>query len=314
MVRKARECDKINGTFIEGYILDSHINGRIHGEFHPLKRADAEGNRGTVSGRFSSTHPNLQNIPGRTELGRQIRELFIPEEGWNWWSSDYSQIEYRLLVHFAVVTKCQDANIAQQMYIEDPKTDFHQMVAELTGLDRKPAKNLNFGLVYGMGKAKLARTLGVSDIAAAEIMDTYHGRAPFIKELFNKAMNKAQKTGFVKTLLNRRARFNEWEPKFYGEGKQRARTHKALNCVLQGSAADLMKLAMVQIWEAGLFTDDGPIHCHLTVHDELDGSVENSERGKKALDEVNHIMENAVRLKVPVLCESGTGKNWGEAH
>jgi DNA polymerase-1 len=314
LVSKARELDKINGTFIQGYILDSHINGRIHCEFHPLKRADEEGSRGTVSGRFSSTHPNLQNIPVRTELGRMIRELFIPEENYSWWSLDYSQIEYRLLVHFAVVAKCKDAKIAQQMYIKDPNTDFHKMVAELTGLDRKPAKNLNFGLVYGMGKAKLARTLGLDDIAAAEVFEIYHGRAPFIKELFNKAMNKAQKTGWVKTILNRRARFDEWEPAFRGSGDQRARTHKSLNRILQGSAADLIKLAMLKIWDSGILYEGGPINCSLTVHDELNGSFEPSERGRKALKEVQNLMENAIRLKVPVLTEMGQGSNWGQAH
>jgi DNA polymerase-1 len=243
-----------------------------------------------------------------------IRELFIPEENYSWWSLDYSQIEYRLLVHFAVVAKCKDAKIAQQMYIKDPNTDFHKMVAELTGLDRKPAKNLNFGLVYGMGKAKLARTLGLDDIAAAEVFEIYHGRAPFIKELFNKAMNKAQKTGWVKTILNRRARFDEWEPAFRGSGDQRARTHKSLNRILQGSAADLIKLAMLKIWDSGILYEGGPINCSLTVHDELNGSFEPSERGRKALKEVQNLMENAIRLKVPVLTEMGQGSNWGQAH
>ena len=312
LLSTVREYDKIKGTFIEGYILDSNIKGRIHAEFHPLKRADSEGSRGTVSGRFSSTNPNLQNIPVRTELGKLIRELFIPDDGRLWWSKDYSQAEFRFLVHYAVKAKCHGADIAQKMYQDNPDTDFHVMVSELTGLARKPAKNLNFGLVYGMGKAKLARTLGVDDIAAAEIMEIYHGRAPFIKELFNKAMHKAQSTGFVKTILGRRGRFNEMEKKFYGEGMQRAHTHKALNCVLQGSCADLVKTAMVNIWEAGIVGKD--LDIYLTVHDELDGSVELGKAGEEKLQEISRIMENSIKLEVPIKVDSGVGDSWAAAH
>ena len=316
LLLQIHEYDKIKGTFIDGYILGSNINGRIHCNFNPLKRADEEGNRGTVSGRFSSTDPNLQNIPVRTELGKLIRAAFIPEVGMKFFSRDYSQIEYRLLVHFANVVKCKGADVARKMYIEDPTTDFHAMVAELTGLDRKPAKNLNFGLVYGMGKAKLARTLKVSDEKADEIMNIYHGRAPFIKEVFTKAMNKAQDVGYVTTLLKRRARFNEMEPKpeWRGEGLQRARTHKALNCVLQGSAADMMKKAMVEIWESGLIYEGGPLQVHLTVHDELDGSVDPGFDGMLSLDRMNNILENTIPLQVPVKCEGSIGNNWAEAH
>ena len=310
------EYDKIKGTFVDGYILESNVNGRIHCNFNPLRRADDGGTRGTVSGRFSSTDPNLQNIPVRTDLGKLIRALFIPEPGMLFWSRDYSQIEYRLLVHFAVAAKCKGADVAQKMYIDDPNTDFHMMVSELTGLERKPAKNLNFGLVYGMGKEKLARTLNVSAEEADKIMNTYHSRAPFIKEIFNKAMKRAQDKGFVTTLLKRRARFNEIEqkPEWMGEGTQRSRTHKSLNCILQGSAADMMKKAMVDIWESGLIHEGGPLQVHLTVHDELDGSVDPGFAGQVYLDELNRLMETALPLLVPVRCDGSVGKNWAEAH
>jgi DNA polymerase I-like protein with 3'-5' exonuclease and polymerase domains len=316
LLREIHEYDKIKGTFIDGYILNSHVNGRIHCNFNPLKRADEDGNRGTVSGRFSSTDPNLQNIPVRTELGKLIRALFLPEVGMDFFSRDYSQIEYRLLVHFAVTTHCKEAEVAQKMYIDDPTTDFHAMVAELTGLDRKPAKNLNFGLVYGMGKEKLARTLGVSAEEADRIMTIYHSRAPFIKDLFNKAMNKAQDKGYITTLLKRRARFNEMEkmPEWRGTGQQRARTHKSLNCILQGSAADMMKKAMVDIWESGLIHEGGPLQVHMTVHDELDGSVAPGVEGDIYLDALNNMMEIAIPLVVPVKCDGSIGKNWAEAH
>ncbi len=312
LLTRLRRYDKINGTFIEGYMLENNIKGRIHAEFHPLKRADEEGSRGTISGRFSSSNPNLQNIPVKNKLAKLIRENFIPDDGRLWWSKDYSQAEFRLLVHYAVKAKCHGADIAQKMYQDNPDTDFHVMVSELTGLARKPAKNLNFGLVYGMGKAKLAKTLGVDDIAAAEIMEIYHGRAPFIKELFNKAMHKAQTTGFVKTILGRKGRFNEMEKKFYGEGMQRAHTHKALNIVLQGSCGDLLKTSMVGIWEAGLIAED--FDLYLTEHDELDGAVIPGKIGEEKLAEVSHIMENAIKLEVPIKVDSGVGANWAEAH
>ena len=568
------EYDKIKGTFVDGYILESNVNGRIHCNFNPLRRADDGGTRGTVSGRFSSTDPNLQNIPVRTDLGKLIRALFIPEPGMLFWSRDYSQIEYRLLVHFAVAAKCKGADVAQKMYIDDPNTDFHMMVSELTGLERKPAKNLNFGLCiaqnekvlthkglvpiedvtidmkvwdgvewvkhegvifqgekevttydgltattehevwiedgrkipigqaasslarprlavteiegnpigffdryiredsyssqirpsglcrlfnlwkntrnmgseyldgqnedlslrqeiqgyscrpyweplrryaqtlykscrsfleelwwarysesfyfegglhplcferiasfglseyrcgqaeqrgslregqfetfhaqreskkqtkkvydilnagprrrftvsgklvsncYGMGKEKLARALKVSSEEADKIFAQYHGRAPFIKEIFNKAMKRAQDKGFVTTLLKRRARFNEMEqkPEWMGEGTQRSRTHKSLNCILQGSAADMMKKAMVDIWESGLIHEGGPLQVHLTVHDELDGSVDPGFAGQVYLDELNRLMETALPLLVPVRCDGSVGKNWAEAH
>lgn len=316
LLETIHEYDKIKGTFIDGYLINSNINGRVHCNFNPLRRADDGSSQGTVSGRFSSTDPNLQNIPVRTELGKMIRALFIPELDMKFFSRDYSQIEYRLLVHRAVVEKCRGAKIAQKMYMDDPTTDFHAMVSELTGLERKPAKNLNFGLVYGMGKDKLARTLKLSEEEAAEIMGTYHKRAPFIKEIFKKSMNRAQDRGYVTTLLKRRARFNEMEPKpeWMGEGMQRARTHKALNCILQGSAADMMKKAMAEIWESGIIYEGGPLQVHLTVHDELDGSVDPGFEGMSYLDEMNRIMETTLPLTVPVKCEGNVGANWAEAH
>ena len=312
LLLQVREIDKLNGTFIENAILKGNINGRIYAEFHPLKRADSEGNRGTGTGRFSCTNPNLQQIPIRTELGKEIREAFIPEVGRLWWSKDYSQAEFRLLVHYGVKAKCEGAEVAQQMYRDNPDTDFHDMVVDITQLPRPDAKTLNFGLIYGMGKAKLARQLGVDDIAAAEIFDIYHGRVPFIKKIFNKAMDRAQEQGYVKTILGRRARFNEMEPKFRGKGEQRAHTYKALNCILQGSCADLVKTAMVNIWEAGIVGKD--LDIYLTVHDELDGSVEPGKAGEEKLQEISRIMENAIKLEVPIKVDSGVGDSWAAAH
>lgn len=340
----ANKYDKAKETFVDGYVLDYAVNGRVFGEFHPLRRADDEGERGTVSGRFSGSHPNLQNIPARDEeIGPLCRSMFIPEEGAKWWALDYSQIEYRMLVHFAVARKCKGAELAQQMYLKDPNTDFHQAVAELTGLKRKDAKNLNFGLVYGMGVPKLADSLGLLDAdgkpkkEALDIMEMYHGKAPFIKDLYNKCGKDAAVDGAVRTLLNRRSQFEMYEPRFtpkdketgkmihvpslvyheaieaYGFDIKRSHTHKSLNRLLQGSAADIMKVAMVMMWEAGVFASTKDFTCSLTVHDELDGSIFPTKRGEECYKETQHIMQTCVPLHVPVYVGAGIGDDWSEA-
>lgn len=337
--------NKAKNVFVENYIFGCQVDGRVHGEFHPLRKAgdDEENDAGTESGRFSGTNPNLQNIPARDkEIGPLCRSQFVPELGAQWWAADYSQIEYRMLVHMALMRKCKGADIAQRMYIEKPDTDFHQAVADLTGLERKDAKNLNFGLVYGMGIMLLAKNLNLLDDKGkplpkvTEIMETYHARAPFIKDLYNLCIKDAADDGEIRTILNRRSQFDFWGPRIprkdakgkmigsqalpynmaieaYGFDLRRELTHKALNRLLQGSAADLMKAAMVQAWEAGVFSSTKDFTCSLTVHDELDGSIFPSKRGEEAWAELQHIMKTAIPLKVPVLVGAGIANNWAEA-
>lgn len=364
----ANQCDKAKGTFVDGYVLDYAIGDRVHCEFHPLRKIDDEDGKsnGTVSGRFSGTHPNLQNIPARDEeIGPLCRAMFVADHGADWWSQDYSQIEYRMLVHYSVALKCKGADVPQKMYQKNPDTDFHEMCAalvwaiewneahraykageitkekfkaELKRL-RKPAKNLNFGLVYGMGVDKLARELGLigpdgkPTQEAVDLIAKYHAGAPFIKDLNKKCGDEAQRLGYITTILNRRRRFDRWEEKEWRKGEKRSpsmpyeeavaaygkdkikrsETHKALNSRLQGSAADLMKLAMVLLWESGVFDPGNDITCVLTVHDELNGSVVPSARGKAALAEVKRIMETCMTLNVPILTSGSTGANWAEA-
>lgn len=316
MVMEARRLDKLRGTFIEGYLLNGHRDGRIYGQFNQLKGDEG----GTVSGRFSSSHPNLQNIPKRDLIyGPMIRSLFIPEDGQLWWKFDWSQIEYRLIVHYAARSKktrdMRSTVDAVARYMQDPTTDFHQAIAEMTGLTRPDAKNLNFGLAYGQGIELLCYNLGVDEITGRAIINEYHERAPFIKKLSYSLQDFVQREGYVETILKRRRRFNAytdgmgkvydtWQP-----GRKRAFTHKALNALIQGSAADIMKLAMVRIWEAGLCDVLGA--PHLTVHDELDGSFDASNRAhREALYEMRHIMQTCIPLKVPMLAERDIGYNW----
>jgi len=330
LINQARTNDKIAGTFIKSYILDGHINGRLHCMFNQLK---GEGG-GTVSGRFSSSGPNLQNIPARHPIfGPLMRSMFIPEEGMRWGSLDWSQIEYRLLVHYASITKGIDASNAVRMYRADPKTDFHTMAAEIAGVDRKEAKGVNFGVVYGMGVPALANNLGITVEEAKAIMAKFQDNAPFMKGMLDRCSNAASNRGFIRTILGRKRRFDTWEVRIAGEksphyvdtadlddfckGKnvrstRRAFTHAALNSLLQGSAADLMKKAMVEMWDAGLF-NPGLLVPHLTVHDEFNSSVPDTKEGVEAFDEMRHIMETTLKLDIPVLADGTMGENWDEA-
>lgn len=343
-VADVRRFDTNAGKFIEGTVLKHNIEGRIHCQFNQLRGDEY----GTVTGRFSSSNPNLQNIPKRDAvLGPMLRGMFIPDPGEIWFSDDWSQIEYRLLVHYGVLDGHASAIKAMNQYADDPKMSFHRWVAELTGLDYDPAKNMNFGLAYGMGQAKMARDMGVTIEEAAPIFNQYHRTLPFVRKLSWNVAKAAEKRGFIKTFYNRRRRFHLWEPSDWdkarenkpmsfeeakhewcheqfhhqdeewfgtktGLGIKRAYAYRALNALLQGSAADIMKLAMAEIWESGVCDVLGaPL---LTVHDELNWSVPNTKEGLSAHAEAVRIMNKGRGLKVPMVAESGQGKNWSEAH
>lgn len=263
-----------------------------------------------------------------------MRSMFIPDEGEVWYSDDWSQIEFRELVHYG---EGPSARATQQAYRDDPTTDFHDYVAEITGIDRKPAKNINFGLGYGMGIDKLARQLGRSRDEAEEIFSMYHARLPFIRQLMKKVTRVAENRGYIKTYLGRRRRFERWEPRDYSKfgydyknnkptalayeaaveewGKhaiKRAFGYAALNALMQGSAADLMKKAMVDIWESGICDIlQAPL---LTVHDELNWSVPRTRAAIRAHRESVHLMRNVAEMRVPLLVSSDHGADWSEAH
>lgn len=318
-ISDVRRYTKARDTFLRGYILDKHVDGRLYCLFHPLRGDE----NGTVSGRFSSSMPNLQNIPARDdELGPMIRRLFIPEKGCRWLRYDWSQIEYRLLVHYAMG---EGSDEARRMYREDPNTDFHSMTQEMVWPGqpemRKPSKNINFGLVYGMSEKTLAANIGRPLEEAAEIFELYHSRMPCVKYTYDQVSNRAANRGFITTILGRRRRFNLWQSTQWGENEayseeiarqkykriRRAYTHKALNSLLQGGSADLMKLALVTIWEEGLI--DEFFILYLLVHDEYDFNFPPGfeERAKR----VHEIMEHCLELKVPIIAEVESGESWG---
>lgn len=294
-VSEIRTLMKLRDTFVKGYILGCNINGRIHCSFNQLRSDDS----GTVSGRFSSSDPNLQNIPTRTPMGKAIRAMFLPDEDEEWGRFDWSQIEYRLLTHYA---KGSGSEEAREMYRNKPNTDFHQMVCDMISkiiaIERSSAKNINFGLVYGMGEELLASILGVSKERALDLINAYHRGVPFVRHTANMVSKRAKVRGYIHTLLKRRRRFPDG---FF--------THKALNALLQGGNADIMKAAMVMIWKSGVCDVLGaPL---LTVHDELDWSVPKTAAAAEAMKEVHHIMETCVQLRVPIIAAREFGADWG---
>jgi len=308
-IARAREINKSHTTFIDTILKHQH-KGRIHAEINQI-RSDSGG---TVTGRFSYNNPNLQQIPARNkELGPRIRSLFIPEEGCTWGCFDYSQQEPRLVTHYAALDGLYGVDEVLDSYNEG-EADFHQIVSEMANIPRSQAKTINLGLFYGMGKNKLQAELGVSKEDAEDLFRNYHDKVPFVKMLMESVMRRAQDKGRVRTLLGRRCRFNLWEPNQFGihkalnhedalaehgPGIKRAFTYKALNKLIQGSAADMTKKAMVDLYKEGIIP-------HIQVHDELDISVDNN------ADKIKKIMESAVDLEVPNKVDYESGPNWGQ--
>ena len=309
-IAKAREINKAHTTFIDTIIRYEH-KGRIHADINQIRSDQG----GTVTGRFSYSNPNLQQIPARNkDLGPLIRSLFIPESGCEWGCFDYSQQEPRLVVHYASLDQDTSVFGVKEAY-DDGDADFHTIVAKMADIPRSAAKTINLGLFYGMGKAKLQAELGVSKDKAEELFNIYHSRVPFVKSLMKSVSNRAQQRGQIRTLLGRLCRFHLWEPNSFGmhkalpfdqavqehgPGIKRAYTYKALNKLIQGSAADMTKKSMLDLYKEGIV-------AHIQIHDELDISVESPEQAKKIVE----IMENAVKLEIPNKVDYESGKNWG---
>ena len=311
-IAKAREINKAHTTFIDTILKHSH-KGRIHAEINQL-RGD---NGGTVTGRFSYSNPNLQQIPARNkDLGPKIRSLFIPEDKCKWGVFDYSQQEPRLVVHYAALQELYGVEEVVDSYRNNPDTDFHTIVADMANIPRSQAKTINLGLFYGMGKNKLQAELGVDKETSDALFRQYHDQVPFVKQLMDNVMQRAQQRGQIRTLLGRLCRFHLWEPNMFGmhkalphdqailehgPGIRRAFTYKALNKLIQGSAADMTKKAMLELYKEGIIP-------HIQVHDELDLSIESEAHA----DKIKEIMEHAVELEVPNKVDYESGPNWGE--
>jgi len=310
-IAEARELNKAHSTFIDS-ITKHAVDGRIHADINQI-RSDAGG---TVTGRFSMSNPNLQQIPARhPELGPMIRSIFIPEEKHVWGSFDYSQQEPRILVHYAKLQNLEGVDEIVDAY-NAGDADFHQVVADMAGIERKQAKTINLGLMYGMGKNKLMAELGLMKESAEKLIRQYHSKAPFVKQLMDNVSRKANDRGKIRTLGGRACHFDLWQPvqfgvfkplpleqarKEYDEPLKRAFTYKALNKLIQGSAADMTKKSMVALYKNGIIP-------HIQIHDEVDISIES----QKQAEDIIEIMESAVELKVPNKVDYEKGANWGE--
>ncbi len=311
LIMQARELNKLRGTFLHG-LLKHNEEGRIHAHINQI-RSDSGG---TVTGRFSYNHPNLQQIPSRGQFAQDIRKIFIPEMGDYWLKADYSQQEPRLLTHFARLVDQPGAKEVQEAY-QQKDLDFHQQTADMAGVERKLAKTIGLGVMYGMGYNKLAKELDMEPQDAKKMLQDFHGKVPFMKGMLEAVMNRANSKGVIRTLLGRKCRFDLWEPTSWGVHKalplnqaqteygmaiKRAHTYKALNRLIQGSAADQTKKAMVDVYEQLNIT---PL---IQVHDELDCSVKSEKQAK----EVKEVMENCVKLEVPSKVDIDFGESWGK--
>ena len=321
-IAKAREINKAHTTFIDT-IIKYQYKGRIHADINPVRGEKG----GTVTGRFSYSNPNLQQVPARNkDLGPLIRSLFLPERNHTWGCFDYSQQEPRLVVHYAAASpKLREDDEVKSIVdrFKNNNVDFHQTVADMAGIERSQAKTINLGLFYGMGKAKLQAELGLNTKEEAEkLFEKYHSRVPFVKDLMNNTSKDSQRNGYITTLLGRRCRFDTWEEAAFRPGRltspmtweeanakfgenniRRAFTYKALNKLIQGSAADMTKKAMLDLYEEKIIP-------HIQIHDELDISVESEKHANKIID----IMQNAVKLHVPNKVDYESGENWGDIY
>ena len=339
MVVKARECDKAKSAFVEGLLSFVH-NGRIHADINQIRSDQG----GTVTGRFSMSNPNLQQIPARGYYGKKMRELFIPEEGCTWGSFDYSQQEPRIVVHYALKLQLPGTDELKKEFDGD-NADFHQIVANMAHIPRNTAKTINLGLFYGMGKIKLQKELDLSRNDANELFKKYHSKVPFVKQLSQDLIEFAETHKLLFTLEDRFCRFNKWEtrdrewnneinryepvpiltleeakvaykaellekvaddkldPNYMDNFKYHykpAFTYKALNRLIQGSAADMTKKAMVMLYEKGILP-------HIQIHDELCLSVKNEEDASL----IKTTMEEAIPLLIKNKVTYKKGKSWG---
>ena len=338
MIAKAREYDKAVNTFIDGLLEYVH-EGRIHADINQI-RSDTGG---TVTGRFSMSNPNLQQIPAKGYIGGKMRELFIPEEGCKWGSFDYSQQEPRIVVHYAIKLGLPGTESLKDEFDKDD-ADFHQIVADMANISRKQAKTINLGLFYGMGRVKLQRELGLDQRQAKELFNEYHSRVPFVRQLSQELIAFAKENKLLFTLHDRFCRFDRWEttnkewnpetnrfnevPLYtreqaeeafkaemldkYKENKidpnymdyferyyTPAFTYKALNRLIQGSAADMTKKAMVDLHDKGIIP-------HIQIHDELCFSTTDHESKL-----IKNIMEKTIPLEVKNKVDYESGLNWG---
>ncbi len=296
-----RQLQKLNSTYVEGLIPYIDETGRIHSKFHQTV---------TTTGRISSTDPNLQNIPTRMELGRKLRKVFKPEKGYIFVDADYSQIELRVLAHISedknmIEAFCNNEDIHSQA----ASKVFNIPLEEVTKEERTKAKAVNFGIVYGISEFGLGEQLGVSRKKAKEYIEQYLDKYSGIKEFMTNIVEETKEKGYVETLYHRRRYVPELKSNNYMVRQFGGRV--AMNTPIQGTAADIMKIAMINVYNK-LKENNLKSKLIVQVHDEI--LVETLESEKEQVKQiVKEEMENVIKLKVPLLAEVEEGYNWYEA-
>lgn len=282
--------------------LINPITGKIHTSFNQTV---------TATGRLSSSNPNLQNIPVRGDDGKEIRKAFIPENGCEFFSADYSQIELRIMAHLSQDQHMLAAfNNNYDVHAATAAKIYHKPIEEVTKDERRKAKTANFGIIYGISAFGLSERLNISRREAKELIDNYFKEYPRIREYMDESIEKAREKGYIETILNRRRYLpdiNSSNSVVRGYAER-----NAINAPIQGSAADIIKIAMVRIYKR--FKEENMrSKMILQVHDELNFSVFPDEK-EKVKNIVVEEMEKAYPLSVPLKSDYGWGKNWLEAH
>lgn len=351
MIREARKIGKVQSTFIDP-IIDKCVDGRIYPQLNALKRVEdgLDGSSGTITGRLSCVKPNLQQVSSRDKvLAPIVRSIFLPDEGYLWGNFDYSQQEPRMTIHIAHLLRqlgvvgLDRVEEAVATFNANPRTDNHQMVADMVGIARRPAKTINLGLSYGMGALKLAKKLGlpteidergkeVAGKEAKDLMKLFNQKLPYLKGFMNCAAQRAQNVGAVTTLLGRHSRYNLWTAKnwaksqhlgmrvkedierdieqlgeksdWYGVPLVRAKTFSAMNHIVQGSSADQTKLAMLTVYENKI------VLPYTQIHDALDCPIDKT-RVHAHVKEIHDAMVHAMELVVPTVVDVELGETWG---
>ena len=301
-ILKLRSAKKVISTFLMGAFTDYNVQDRIHPNFVTMKQDEG----GTVTGRLSCQNPNLQQVPSKDETyGPECRSVFIPEENCWYGKIDYSQIEYRIIAHYALGA---GSDKIRKEFNDNPYTDYHylvqQWIQEVTGvsLERKKVKNLNFGTAYFMGIESMSKKFGWSMEQSEELNKVYFDTFTFLKPTRTAVVNIAKMRGYVHTILGRRARITH-------AMRENRKEYIVWNHLVQGTAADIMKKAIVDAWKSGVLD---VLTAHITVHDELGVSVPKTKEGIEAYRELKNTMEHVVNLKIPIIAEAEIGSSWGE--
>lgn len=316
------DLKKFRGSFIQNSILGSSVNGKIHTQLNTLR---------AVTGRMSSSAPNLQQIPSRSELSKVVRSIFIPDtDHFCWRSYDYASIESRVLAHYATGMGSEELRAE---YNNNPKTDYHDftiaLVKRVTGFEilRPHAKTINFGLCYGSSEQKLAKMIGITKLEAEPLFAAFHDGLPYVKETMSMCSREAETHGFTRTIMGRRSHFDMWQPmgskgeafsfdralSVYGTRICRAYLYKALNHKVQGTASELMKAYLVKCWEDGIF--DATTIPRLVVHDSAEFSCpDDTAARREAFRAMKEVMENAIKFKVPIRADGKWGPNWNDLY